>query len=378
MYKDIITEDQQQLRDLIAAFMKRELMPQLKEIDASGEFPVDIYKKAFDLGFHILNIPEEYGGGGLNHETFSVLLETMGYYDPGFAITLLCTALALECVLVGGNDEQKKRISEKISSGAFGSFCLTEPESGSDAASLRTNYVKDGDEYVLNGSKCFVTNGEFADIYIVFATKDRSLGAKGVSAFIVERERAGLIVGKHENKMGLRLSNTCDVTFDNCRIPAENLLGEEGKGFRIAMAGLDDGRLNNASISVGICQAALDAATAYAKERCTFGVPIIKHQAVQMMLGDMAMYTEAARQLVRSGMRAEDAGENVTMRASMAKCFNSDAAVKVTTDAVQIFGGYGYSKEYPVEKMMRDSKIFQIFEGTNQIQREVIARELGK
>lgn len=326
----------------------------------------------------MLEIPEQFGGSGLDHQTVGILLEEMGYYDPGFAITMLCSALALKCVLIGGTDEQKARVSNLIGEGGFGVFCLTEADAGSDAASLKTSYREDKDGYVIDGSKCFVTNGEFADVYIVFATKDKKLGPKGISAFIVEKDRNGVMVGSHENKMGLRLSNTCDVAFQEVRIPKENLLGEEGKGFNIAMAGLDEGRLHNACISTGICQAALDEAVKYAKERKTFGIPIIKHQAVQMILADMAINTEASRQLVRSGMYALDMNLPTTKIASMAKTFCADSAVKVTTDAVQVLGGYGYSKDYPVEKMMRDAKIFQIFEGTNQIQRMVIARELAK
>ena len=215
---------------------------------------------------------------------------------------------------------------------------------------LRTTYRKDGDDYIIDGSKCFVTNGEYADVYIVFATKDRKLGPKGISAFIIERDREGIMIGSHEDKMGLRLSNTCDVAFQEVRVPAENLLGVEGKGFNIAMAGLDEGRLHNACISTGICQAALDEAVKYAKERKTFGVPIIKHQAIQMMLADMAMYTEASRQLVRSGMYALDNDMPTTAIASMSKAFCADSAVKVTCDAVQVLGGYGYSRDYPVDE----------------------------
>ena len=374
----VLTEDQAELKRLIGAFMEGEVKPRLRELDASGEFPVDIYKKAFELGFHCLDIPEEYGGSGLDHTTMGFLLEEMGYTDPGFAITILCTSLALKCVLIGGNEEQKRRICDIIVPGGFGSFCLTEPGNGSDSVAMRTTYRRDGDSYVLNGSKCFVTNGQEASVYIVFATKDRALGAKGISAFIVERGTPGLTVGKHEDKMGLRLSNTTDVALDEVRVPADCLLGEEGKGMHIALAGLDAGRLNNAAIATGICRAALDAAVDYAKQRTSFGVPIIRHQAIQMMLADMAIQTEAAKLLVYNGMQVLDAGKKASKEASMAKAFCSDAAVQVATNAVQVFGGYGYSKEYPVEKMMRDSKIFQIFEGTNQIQRIVIARELEK
>ncbi|MEA5002519.1 MAG: acyl-CoA dehydrogenase family protein [Christensenella sp.] len=373
-----LTEDQAELKALIGSFMENEVKPQLRELDEKGDFPVALYKKAFDLGFHCLAIPEEYGGSGCDHTTMGILLEEIGHTDPGFAITILCTALALECVLIGGNEAQKKKVCDIIVPGGFGSFCLTEPGNGSDSVAMRTTYRRDGDSFVLNGSKCFVTNGQEAGVFIVFATKDRSLGAKGISAFIVEPGTPGLAVGKHEDKMGLRLSNTTDVALTDVRIPAENLLGEEGKGMRIALAGLDQGRLNNAAIATGICQAALDAAVDYAKQRESFGVPIIRHQAIQMMLADMAIQTEAARLLVYNGMQALDAGQRVSKEASMAKTFCGDSAVKVATDAVQVLGGYGYSKEYPVEKMMRDSKIFQIFEGTNQIQRVVIARTLEK
>ena len=361
-----LTEEQLDLKNVVAEFMSKEVKPRLHEIDASGEFPVDLYKQAFEIGLHMLEIPEEYGGSGLDHQTVGILLEEMGYYDPGIAITMLCSALALKCVLIGGTDEQKAKVSKLIG------------DAGSDAAALKTTYRKDGDDYIIDGSKCFVTNGEYADVYIVFATKDRKLGPKGISAFIIERNREGIMIGSHEDKMGLRLSNTCDVAFQEVRVPAENLLGVEGKGFNIAMAGLDEGRLHNACISTGICQAALDEAVKYAKERKTFGVPIIKHQAIQMMLADMAMYTEASRQLVRSGMYALDNDMPTTAIASMSKAFCADSAVKVTCDAVQVLGGYGYSRDYPVEKMMRDAKIFQIFEGTNQIQRMVIAREISK
>lgn len=374
----ILTEEQRELKGLIGSFMEKEVKPRLGELDKSREFPVDIYKKAFELGFHCLAIPGEYGGSGLDHTTMGILLEEMGYTDPGFAITMLCTALALECVLIGGNEEQKKKVCDRIVPGGFGSFCLTEPGNGSDSVAMRTTYRKEGGSYILNGTKCFVTNGQEASVFIVFATKDRSLGAKGVSAFIVERGTPGLSVGKHEDKMGLRLSNTTDVALEDVKIPADCLLGEEGKGMHIALAGLDKGRLNNAAIATGICRAALDAAVAYAKQRTSFGKPIIRHQAMQMLLADMAIQTEAAKLMVYSGMQTLDAGKRASKEASMAKTFCGDAAAQVTTNAVQVFGGYGYSKEYPVEKMMRDSKIFQIFEGTNQIQRIVVARELEK
>lgn len=374
----ILTEEQKDLKELVKSFMENEVKPHIKEYDESGEFPFELYKKGFELGFHLLDIPEEFGGSGLDHKTLCVALEEMGKVEPAYAITMLCTSLALECVLSSGTKEQIKLFSDRVVPGALGAFCLTEPNSGSDAASLKTTAVRDGDDYILNGRKCYVTNGGYSDVFIVFATVDRSLGAKGITAFLVEKEYAGLTVGKHEDKMGLRLSNTCDLALNNVRVPVANRLGEEGQGFKIAMKGLDAGRVHNAAISTGLSQAAIEEAVKYAKERVQFGKPIIKHQAIQFMLADMEMNTEAGRQLVYNAANLIDHHVRATKEASMAKCFCADNAMKVTTDAVQILGGYGYSREYPVEKMMRDAKIFQIFEGTNQIQRIVIAGQMAQ
>lgn len=375
----ILTEDQLGIQKMIRDYMTKSVKPRLRELDEKGEFPQDIYKEAFEMGLHCLQIPEQYGGAGLDFMTMAVALEEMGRGDPGFAITMLSTSMTLKCILLGGNDEQKQRAADILIPGAHGSFTMTEPDAGSDALNIRTTAVRDGDSYVLNGTKCFATNGAVSDLYVVVATVDRALGSKGTVAFMVEGGTPGLTVGSHENKMGLRLSNTCDLYFDDVRVPAGNMLGGVGDGLRIALGGLDTGRIYNAAVSTGIAQAALEESVAYAKVREQFGKPIIENQAVQMILADMQIGTEAGRQLVYSAMRLLDAGvKKVSMEASCAKTFCADNAVRVTTDAVQIFGGYGYSKEYPVEKMMRDSKIFQIFEGTNQIQRLVVARELKK
>lgn len=375
----MLTEEQQDLKNLVGKFMRNEIKPHLSEVDESGEFPVALYEKAFKLGLHCLEIPEEYGGSGLDHSTMGILLEEMAYTDPGFAMTMLTTQVAVECVLMGGNEAQKKRVCNIIIPGGFASFCLTEPSAGSDAAAVRTVYRIEDDTVVLNGTKCFVTNAQEASFFVIFATKDRSLGSKGITAFMVEKGTPGLRVGKHENKMGLRFSNTCELSLEEVRVPLkESMLGQEGKGMRIALGSLDKGRMNNAAVSSGISRAALDEAVAYAQVRESFGKKIIEHQAVQILLADMAIRVDASRALVRSGMALLDAGKKATKEASVAKTFCSDAAVRVSEDAVQVLGGYGYSKEYPVEKMMRDAKIFQIFEGTNQIQRMVIARELAK
>lgn len=378
MNEFLLTDEQKDLKRLIHQFMEAEVKPHISEYDESGEFPVEIYKKAFDLGFHTLHIPEEYGGGGLDFSTMGVLLEEMGYTESGFALTMLAIGTPVECVLRAGSPEQKQRMCDLVIPGGFAALCLTEPGCGSDSAALKTTYRFDGDDVIINGSKTFVTNAEESVLFVVLATKDSSLGSKGISAFMIEKDTPGLIVGRHENKMGLRWSNTCEVALDEVRVPKSALIGEEGKGLRIALGALDPGRLYNAAIATGICQAALDEAVAYAKIRTSFGKPIIEHQAIQVKLADMAMKTEASRQLVRLGMAKLDAGLDAAKEACIAKAFCSDSAVNVTTEAVQVFGGYGYSKEYPVEKMMRDSKIFQIFEGTNEIMRLVIARELSK
>jgi butyryl-CoA dehydrogenase len=278
--------------------------------------------------------------------------------------------------LLVGTEAQKKLYFDILMSGKLAAFCLTEPNAGSDAGAVATTAVKEGGEYVLNGQKTFITNGGVAGVYTVFATQDKSKGIKGLSAFIVERDRPGISVGKEENKMGIRASNTTDVFLENVRIPADHLLGKEGEGFKIAMQTLDKARPLVGAISVGLAQAALDASIKYSKERQQFGKPICANQALQFMLADMAIQTEAARWLVHRACYLIDAGLPYGKESAIAKTFASDTAMKVTTDAVQIFGGYGYSRDYPIEKMMRDAKIMQIFEGTNQVQRMVIAGQL--
>ncbi|WP_019240293.1 MULTISPECIES: acyl-CoA dehydrogenase family protein [Bacillus] len=374
----MLTEQQIELRDLVKEFAEKELKPYVKQYDESGDFPMEILQKAFEMGLHVLEIPEEFGGSGLDFKTTAIVFEELAKVDAGFAISLVTTFVALRSVIYAGNDEQKKLFSDIIVPGAFGAFCLSEPNAGTDAGSVRCTAVKDGDEYILNGTKCFVTNGGVASVYVVFASTDKGAGVRGISGFIVERDREGLSVGPHENKMGLRLSNTTDIILDNVRIPADHLLGKEGDGFKIAMNTLNVSRAFVGTLAVGICQAAIDEAVKYAKERKQFGKPIGDFQAVQMILADMEIQTEAARNLVQWSMGLMDEGKPVVGEGAVTKTFCGDTVVKVTTDAVQIFGGYGVSREYPVEKLMRDSKVFQIFEGTNQIQRVTIARQMLK
>lgn len=376
-----LNEEGKELVRLARSFAEKELAPVVAECDRKGELPMDVYAKAFEIGFHIMEIPKEYGGLGLDYQTIYAVNEEIARVDAGFATGLGASSLALKPVLIAGNSEQKQLFADYITGdkgNGFAAFALTEPNAGSDAAAGKTTAVKDGDEYVINGTKCFITNGGLASIYVVFALTDKSKGVKGISAFIVERDRPGVSVGKEEDKMGIRLSNTTDVIFDEVRIPADHLLGQEGKGFIYAMQTLDLARPAIGAISVGIMQRAIDEATAYAKTRVTFGKPIIAHQAIAFKLADMEIKKETSRAAVIDAINTYQNGGNFSKAAAIAKTYGSDCAVQVALDAIQILGGYGYSREYPVEKLLRDAKIMQIFEGTNEIQRVVISGALAR
>ena len=372
----ILTPEMEDLRSMVREFAQTEVKEQCKEFDVTGEFPMELYKKAFEMQLHLMEIPEEFGGLGLDYVACAAIYEELAKADAGFATTIMANCLALKPVLIAGTPEQIKLFSDVIIPGGFGAFGLTEPSAGSDAGNTKTTAVKDGDEWVLNGSKCFITNAAYADIFVIFAMTNKEAGIKGISAFLVEKSRGGITIGKEENKMGIRTSNTADVFLDNVRVPADHLLGKEGKGFIIAMQTLDLARPFVGIASVGIAQRALDEAVAYAKERVTFGKPIIKNQALQFMMADMDIKIESARQMCVHTLELAMAKKPYSREAAIAKCYASDSAMSVTTDAVQILGGYGYSREYPVEKLMRDAKIFQIFEGTNQVQRIVISGAL--
>jgi butyryl-CoA dehydrogenase len=316
----------------------------------------------------------------LDYHTAGAIYEQMGYYDSGLALATTTTNLAWKPVLFGGTAEQKQLFWDLVLNGnGYASFALTEPGGGSDVASTRTKAVRDGDEYVITGGKCFITNGGYADVYICFASTNPALGAKGISAFIVERSRPGISIGKEENKCGIRTTNTVEVVFDEVHIPADHLLGKEGDGFKLAMKTLDYCRPFISAVSTGMAQRALDEAVAYSKERVVFGKPICKNQAIQFMLADMSIKVETSRQMYCHVIDLiEQHIPNFSKEAAIAKCYCTDNTVQVALDAVQILGGYGYMRDYPVEKIMRDSKIFQIFEGTNQIQRIVISGQLLK
>lgn len=374
----LLTEDQKELQMLARDFAQKDIAPYAQEWDRASELPKDVLNKAYEMGLHIMGIPEKFGGLGLDVTTRCIIREELGKADAGFAITIGASILGYKPLEIAGTEEQIKRFADLTLDGNLSAFCLTEASGGSDAAQTKTTAQKVGDEYILNGSKCFITNGGIAGVYTVFAATDKSKGVKGLSAFMVERDTPGISVGKEEDKMGIRTSNTTDVIFEDVKIPAANLIGREGDGFKIAMQTLDRTRPEGSATAVGICQAAIDHSVKYAKERSVFGKPIAKHQAISFMLADMEIQTEAARQMVLYAARLADNGIYDSRVSACAKTFCADTAVKVTTDAVQILGGYGYCKDYPVEKLMRDAKIYQIFEGTNQIQRIVISGNMLK
>ena len=375
----IISEDAQELLKDVHEFCENEVKEQAREYDITGEWPREIYEKAIEMQLHMMDVPEEYGGLGLDHMDQAAIVEEIAKADAGVAVTLNGNGLALKPVLIAGTEEQKRKCSDIIVNGGWGAFALTEPNAGCDAAAGKTTAVREGDEYVLNGRKCFITNASVADFFVVTAMTDKTKGTKGMSAFLVYKGAPGLSVGNHENKMGVRCSTTSDLLLEDVRIPAQNRLGEEGTGFITAMKTLDLARTWCAVIAVGVAQRCIDEAVAYTKQRVQFGRPIAKLQGIQFKIADMEIRTEASRQLIAHAIRLADMGRPFSKESAEAKCFSGDSVMQTAIDAVQILGGYGYSREYPVEKLMRDAKIFQIFEGTNEIQRVVISRDvIGK
>jgi len=372
-----LTDEQKDLREMAHNFAENEIRKVAWEYDKDGTWPQDIVDKAWELGLMNSHLPEEYGGPGLDYLSGTLIEEELGWGCSGIGTSLTCNGLATAPIMLGGSEETKKKYLGMLSEAPkLASFCLTEPDAGSDVSGMRTTATKMGDEYVINGSKCFITNGGYADYYTVYAKTDKDAGHKGISAFVVDRELDGVTVDKKEDKLGQRASNTATISFNDVRIPKENLLGEENHGFKLAMMTLDRTRPGVAAMAVGIARAAFEFATEYSKERVQFGVPIAMHQAIQFMIADMATKVEAARLLTWQSASLLDQGKRNTLASSHAKRFAADSAMEVTTDAVQVYGGYGFIKEYPVEKLMRDAKIMQLYEGTSQIQRLVIAREV--
>jgi acyl-CoA dehydrogenase len=370
-----LTDEQKSLRELAHDFAEKEIRPVAWELDKDGTFPRAILDKAFEVGLMNTHVGEEYGGPGLSYLDGCIIEEELSWGCSGVQTSLGCNGLAAAPVFLGGSEEVKREYGTSLTQdGTLASFCLTEPDAGSDVSGMRTRAVKKGDKYVLNGSKCFITNGSYADWYTVYAKTDPDAGHRGISAFLVRKDDT-VIVDKKEDKMGQRASNTATITFNDTEVDAKYMLGEENKGFKLAMMTLDRTRPGVAAMATGIARAAFEFATAYSKERVQFGVPIAMHQAIQFMIADMATEIEASRLLTWQSAVLLDQGKRNTLQSSHAKRFAADTAMKVTTDAVQVYGGYGFIKEYPVEKLMRDAKIMQLYEGTAQIQRLVIARE---
>ena len=372
-----LTEEQKALRDLARDFAEKEIRPKAAEYDEHSTHPVDIIEKAHDVGLMNPHVPEEYGGAGLSSFDGMLMGEELSWGCAGIAVSIVANSLGAGPVILAGNDEQKAEwLPPLLESPILCSFGLSEPNAGSDVSGIQTTAVREGDEYVINGSKMFITNAGHATWIVVFASTDKSQGHKGLSAFVVPTDLEGVTVEKHLDKMGQRATDTSAIAFQDVRVPAKNLLGEEGEGFKIAMRTLDHTRPGTASGAVGVARAAYEYAVEYSRTRVQFGQPIAMNQGVNFLIADMATEIEAARLLTWQAAWLFDQGKRATLQSSFAKRFASDTAMKVTTDAVQIFGGYGYIKEYPVEKLMRDAKLFQIYEGTSQIQRLVIAREI--
>lgn len=376
----ILNEEQASLQKLVQEFALKEVAPRAAAYDHSEEFPWENVKKMAELGLMGLPIPEQYDGVGTDTVSYIIAIEELSKACAATGVIVAVhTSVGILPILYFGTEEQKQKYIPALARGEkIGAFALTEPNAGSDASKVATIATLEGDHYVLNGTKCFITNGAVAETFIVLASTDRSKGTKGITAFIVEKNTPGLSVGKKEEKMGIRASSTTEIILDNCRIPKENVLGKEGEGFKVAMTALDSGRIGIGAQALGIAEAAYQEAVKYAKEREQFGKPIAAFQAISFMLADMAIQIEAARHLVYNAAALKDAGRPFGKEAAIAKTFASDTAVKVALDAIQVLGGYGYSREYPVERLLRDAKITQIYEGTNQIQRVVIASYILK
>ncbi|MDE5414664.1 acyl-CoA dehydrogenase [Alkalihalobacterium chitinilyticum] len=372
------TEEQEMMRKMVRDFANEQITPFIEEMEENDTFPRQIVNQMGELGLMGIPIPEEFGGAGMDFTSYIIAINELSKVSATVGVILsVHTSVGTNPILYFGTEEQKQKYVPKLASGEFlGAFGLTEPSAGSDAGSLKTSAVKKGDHYVLNGSKVFITNGGEADTYVVFASTNSEAGSRGISAFIVEKDTPGFTVGKKEKKMGLHGSNTVMLMFEDAIVPAENLLGQEGEGFKIAMSNLDNGRIGIAAQALGIAEAALEAATNYAKERKQFGRAIGTQQGIGFKLADMGTKVEAAKLLVYQAANLKDRGLKCGQQASMAKLFASRTAVEVAIEAVQVFGGYGYTKEYPVERFFRDAKVTEIYEGTSEIQKMVINKYL--
>ena len=375
----VLSEQHEMIRDALRSFAQERLAPNAARWDKEHHFPKDELKGLAALGAFGVAVPEELGGAGLDYLSLSLVLEEIAAGDGGTSTVISvnnCPVCSI--AMMYANDAQKEQWLKPLARGEMlGAFCLTEPHVGSDASALRTTATRDGDHYVLNGVKQFITSGKYADVAIVMAVTDKAAGKRGISAFWVPTNTPGYIVARLEEKLGQHSSDTAQILFENCRIPAQNLIGDEGQGYKIALSGLEGGRIGIASQSVGMARAAFDAALAYSKERTSFGKPLFEHQAVQFKLSDMATQIEAARQLIWHAASLKDAGKPCLKEAAMAKLFASEMAERVCSDAIQIHGGYGYVSDFPVERIYRDVRVCQIYEGTSDIQKILIGRALA-
>jgi len=372
-----LSEDQKQFRDLAYEFAKNEVRPLAAKLDEEEKFPLAVCRKGWELGLMNVHVPKEYGGLGLGVLEECLIAEEIGWGCTGVGATMTCNTLAIAPVIVAGNDDQKKRfLAPLVEECSFCAYAVTEPGAGSDVQAIKTTAKKVGADYVLNGQKMWITNAAQAKWFFVIAYTDQTKSYKGISGFLVPADLPGVKVGKHEHKLGQRCSDTRGVAFEEVKVPASNMLGKEGDGWKAAMAAFDHSRPVVSAMAVGLARAAMEHAAQYAKERRTFGAPLAAHEGISFMIADMARDIEAARLLTWLAAWTIDQGKRNTLQAAYAKCAAADTAMRVATDAVQVFGGYGFSREYPVEKLMRDAKIFQIYEGTSQIQRLIIAKEI--
>mgnify|MGYP000322836743 CR=1 FL=1 len=375
-----LTETQKQVKQLARDFAEKEIAPYVRKYDEKGEFPFEIMKKLGEIGFLGITFPEEYGGSGLSYLDYVVIVEEISRIDPSIGLSVAAhNGLCTNHIYCFGDENQKRKYLPELCTGKkIGAWALTEPQAGSDAANLLTTAVKENSCYILNGNKAFTTHGSVGDVIVVMAVTDKTKGKNGISSFIVEKGYDGIIVGKKEDKLGMRASDTCSLIFDNCKVPVENLIGEEGQGYKQAMEILAGGRIGIAALSVGLAQGAFELSLKYAKERKAFGKYIAEFQAIQWKLADMATQIESARLLTYKAAYLKDQGKDYSLHASMAKYFASEVAVRCAIEAVQIYGGYGYIKEYPVEKFYRDAKLLTIGEGTSEIQKIIIANKILK
>lgn len=379
MFFDFIpmSDDQKDIINTARDICEKELLPRIPELDEKSEYPKDVAQKLFDAGLYAIDVPEKYGGLGASNETCFLLAEALGYYDAGFGFAFHAGGMSAECVFMGGTEDQKQFAAAELLKGKAFAFCLTEPASGSDAASISTTATRDGDDYIIEGNKCFISGGELADYFVVVTTVDKALGYKGITLFLVEKER-GVKIAKHENKMGIRLAPTNEVVFDQIRVPADHMIGAEGRGWGIVMRNMEKVRPTTMNFATGIAARAVDEATEYSKIRKQFGKPIIGLQGLNFLLAEMFERTLVSHGSLMNVAHLLDNGMPLNGMGSATKIYTSQTASWVASKAVEVLAGYGYMREYPVEKLMRDAKVFEIFEGTNQIQQVVLGAMLAK